>query len=1253
MRKNLKSKNLHETTNNKDLIFQILEWDKYEDEIENNDGELVTKFIIRLYGTTDDNKKIYIRVDKFPPYFFVNVPDDWTKHKVLIFVEELKNKVKNNRRFGVGQSESLFEHKIVKKKIFYGFTNYKDYKFVKLSFHSYLGYYAFRTILYWKIYNPILGNRAIIYDMYESNIEPMFRCMHEQNLQASGWVKIPKKKYTLFMDHEKPSQNEINVYTDYENLCPMDGTQSSFDCTKISPLRILAFDIECSSEDGSFPQPQRDNDKVIQIGSTFNTYGNMKCYYKHIITLGTCDPIEGAVVESYETEKEVLLAWPRLIQRMNPDIVTGYNTFGFDYRYLEARSQKLGCNSNFTKLGRILHTRSPFIKKDLSSAALGKNILTYYMMQGRVQIDLLGVMRSSHHKLSSYKLDNVASVFIRDNINDIIIDDENGTSTIMTNNTIGLSTNRYIKIVYNDGLSDNSYKNTKFKVMELTDKSIKINEIVDKKAIGLRTNKVFWCQAKDDVKPHDIFRLQKGSSADRSIVARYCLQDCMLCNILLEKLQVITNSIGMSNVCSIPLSYLFLRGQGVKILSLVSKECRERNHLIKVLKRKRKTKKIILDKNGKKVVKVEENDGYEGATVLRPHPGVHYSPITVLDYKSLYPSSMIHRNISHECLVLDQKYDNLPGVHYYEISFYNKDEDKTKVTRRYAKKYGTIGIIPEILKKLLAARDSIKDKMKNEKNPFKKKIFNGLQLAYKITANSLYGQTGAKTSAIYLRDVAASTTATGREMLNLARLFAEYIYPIIIFPILQGDHQLYRKRAKLLFKKKIDELLGEKTIKKLKSIHYKDNNDPKNFDHLKYPSDYYYLRVFQERTKVLTNKEFINKKLGHKCMMDFLDYFYKEIQELFGDKTFDPFCVYGDTDSVFVDLRIKNKNNEILTNKSALKMAIKLGILCGDLINLLLPYPQKLNYEKTFHPWIQLAKKMYTGYLYEYSPDKFYLKNMGIVLKRRDNATIVKIVIGGIVHKILKYRSGIKAAEFTKQAIKDILHGKYPMDKFIITKTLKGNALTKSERIKEAEKPKEERIYVDRTRQKHVVLADRMADRDPGNKPLSNDRIPFVYKIIENGNRRGILQGDRVEHPDYLIEHNLEIDYLFYITNQIMKPAIQFLDKVIKDPKKKIFDLYIIRELNRRMGKRPVKYYLLKSKSNNNYEKCDLVNSLKYTDNDNVFSFNGFNSFSNYSNNDKENKQKQKRKTKKKKKKKKEVSLVITSEIKNGRLSIY
>ena len=50
-----------------------------------------------------------------------------------------------------------------------------------------------------------------------------------------------------------------------------------------------------------------------------------------------------------------------------------------------------------------------------------------------------------------------------------------------------------------------------------------------------------------------------------------------------------------------------------------------------------------------------------------------------------------------------------------------------------------------------------------------KNILDKRQLSIKVVANSLYGQCGARTSAFYEKDIAASTTATGRKLLIYAK----------------------------------------------------------------------------------------------------------------------------------------------------------------------------------------------------------------------------------------------------------------------------------------------------------------------------------------------------------------------------------------------------------------------------------------------------------------------------------------------------
>jgi DNA polymerase elongation subunit (family B) len=116
-----------------------------------------------------------------------------------------------------------------------------------------------------------------------------------------------------------------------------------------------------------------------------------------------------------------------------------------------------------------------------------------------------------------------------------------------------------------------------------------------------------------------------------------------------------------------------------------------------------------------------------------------------------------------------------------------------------------------------------------------------------------------------------------------------------------------------------------------------------------------------------------------------------------------------------------------------------------------------------------------------------------------------------------------KAMDFTRDFLQDMVDEKFPTSKLIITKSLRS-------------------FYKNPQSIAHKVLADRMGLRDPGNKPGPGDRIPFMY-IQTKGKVK--LQGDKIEHPDYIKENNLKPDYTFYITNQIMKPLLQVFALVL------------------------------------------------------------------------------------------------------------
>jgi len=203
--------------------------------------------------------------------------------------------------------------------------------------------------------------------------------------------------------------------------------------------------------------------------------------------------------------------------------------------------------------------------------------------------------------------------------------------------------------------------------------------------------------------------------------------------------------------------------------------------------------------------------------------------------------------------------------------------------------------------------------------------------------------------------------------------------------------------------------------------------------------------------------------------------------------------------------------------------------------------PQDLEYEKTFWPFILISKKRYTGDKYEYNTKDCKRTSMGIVLKRRDNAKIVKYVFGNIIEKIMIEKDFDLAVHWLKETLQQIRNEEFNLRFFIITKALRG-------------------YYKNPKQIAHKVLADRMSSRDPGNKPKSNDRIPYAYikldeKLLydtdnpyKSGSRKGqprernVMQGERIEHIDYINKYKKELDYEFYITNQIMNPVKQVLD---------------------------------------------------------------------------------------------------------------
>eukprot|EP00958_Prasinococcus_capsulatus_P026248 scaffold4725_cov367-Prasinococcus_capsulatus_cf.AAC.5 len=253
----------------------------------------------------------------------------------------------------------------------------------------------------------------------------------------------------------------------------------------------------------------------------------------------------------------------------------------------------------------------------------------------------------------------------------------------------------------------------------------------------------FLGEQKEDVHHSIITDLQNGNPETRRRLAVYCVKDALLPQRLLDKLMYVYNYIEMARVTGVPISFLLSRGQSIKVMSQILRKAQERNLLVPNMKSNSQSSS-------------EGGVAYEGATVLDAKTGYYQKPIATLDFASLYPSIMMAHNLCYCTL-----------VHPRDVKDFPPDSlSKTPCGDYFVKPDLCKGILPEILEQLLGARKRAKGDLKKETDPFKKAVLNGRQLALKVSANSVYGFTGATVGQLPCLQISAGTTAYGRNMID-------------------------------------------------------------------------------------------------------------------------------------------------------------------------------------------------------------------------------------------------------------------------------------------------------------------------------------------------------------------------------------------------------------------------------------------------------------------------------------------------------
>lgn len=741
-------------------------------------------WIIRDKGGDDDKTTIecwsldkesdphLLRIVDFPVFFFIELP---------LIVKGLPYKWNSYKSYDLmfNIDKLLGDRKCVRRdfrmceKLYYYHGN-TLFPFLRVFFNNVSD---MRNCKY-KLDNPInIGEWGWIQlNVHEDQISVVRKLLTFKNIRYSNWFEVSGVKVS---EELKISNIENEYIVKWNTMAPIPEET----CKEwVTHPGILAWDIETYSNNHlAMPDKYNDAHVAYMISAIYKKYKVDGTYKRYAIIIGDCNDIdpnklENCVLIKVNDEIELVKAFADVINLTNPEILIGYNILGYDYPYLNHRIVRQ--LENWPKLSRIVNEVSKMTGSNWKSKAYGNNNMSTLNMSGRISIDLLPIIKRDN-KFESYTLNYVCEHFLNKKKYDV-------TAPEM--------------FTYYEQIKE-AVENYK---LSPTDKNKEALE-----AAKIKTTEVM----------------------------EYCIRDSELCIDLMENQDVWVGLIELSNIVGVTIVEIFTKGQQVRCVSqLYNLAC---------------SKNVILNS------REAPNYTFKGGSVQKPIPGL-YDNVICLDFKSLYPSIIEALNMCYSTLVMPENDKFIPDDECHVVEFdqeidYSKPKKKLEDVeidlddssssddeldqpeevkpqfRHYKIKFykHKQGIVPLLVKNLVAERNLVRAQQKKEKNPQVKMVLEKRQLALKVSSNSFFGffgvQEGGKLPCL---EVAMAITAKGRELIAEVGKYLKNKYDakIVYGDSVTGDTPILCKFGNIIKYVLISQIndqwdkCGEKESKMIKNV---------------------------------------------------------------------------------------------------------------------------------------------------------------------------------------------------------------------------------------------------------------------------------------------------------------------------------------------------------------------------------------------------------------------------------------------------
>ena len=601
---------------------------------------------------------------------------------------------------------------------------------------------------------------------------------------------------------------------------------------------------------------------------------------------------------------------------------------------------------------------------------------------------------------------------------------------------------------------------------------------------------------KDDMDYKLIPVYHAGSDHDRRKLADYCLQDALLPWLISDNKLYDRSYLELARVCKVPMRFLFLKGQQVKVVAQILRFCREASQAPD------RSDQYVMPFN----VAARERGGgegavsYKGAIVLDPMKGCYEDVVTTLDFSSLYPSIIIAYNLCYTTHLLKQMAERM-GL---ELDL---DYEMAPNGEFFLVKERRPGVLPRILENLLAARGAVKQQMKRvPEGSDEYKGLNGRQAGLKVSANSTYGFTGATVGRLPMLEVGSGVTAYGRFLIVFTKAVVEAC--LLAFHVDPDDYRM--RYADDDDDDSAED--GEPALKRRRTDEYADDDDD---DESRVPS----LTVLCTKTlglgddlvTVMPPSQWYPgpgrmKRPAGTPWSEILSRMQSQKREGEGKGRLE--VIYGDTDSVMVRIH----------GVTSIRIGIEVGKGLCRIVNQYFSEAIKLCFEKVWTNFTLLGKKKYFGLHWEREDRPSCINAKGIESVRRDNPLFIHNLMKDVQEALMGWSPRQPEAQVRRPDIEEAIRLVQKTQTLILTNLLPMNAYVTSRTY-----AKREGDYVGS--QEHIEVVKKMVNRNAATAPNLGDRVPYV--MIQS--HHGAKNFEKSEDPKWAEQNNLPIDRQYYI----------------------------------------------------------------------------------------------------------------------------